>query len=91
MRLRTSLQRTSRKRWRALRNPEPWPDATAALAALARAWVATTTIIIALIVSLGFAAIWDGTVYLQGLRVALTIDPQLPQPIVEPSDDNRSG
>lgn len=91
MRLRTSRRRTSRGGWRAFRSREPWPEATAALAALARAWVATTIVIIVLVVSLEIAPIWDGTIYLQGLRVALTIDPQLPQPIVEPSDDSRSG
>ncbi len=84
MRLRTGPQRTLRKGWRPSRSPEPWPEATTALAALARAWVATTIAIIVLIVSLGIASIWDGTIYLQGLRVALTIDPRLPQPILEP-------
>jgi hypothetical protein len=88
MRLRTSPKRTSCKEWQRFRSPEPWPEATAALAALAQAWVATTIAIIVLIVSLGITPIWDGTIYLQGLRVALTIDPQLSQPIVEPSSDN---
>jgi hypothetical protein len=86
MLLRTSRQKALRKVWR-LRRPEPLPDAIAALAALARAWVTTTIAIIVLIVTLEIAPFWDGTIYLQELGVALTIDPQLPQPIVEPSND----
>jgi hypothetical protein len=70
----------SRQR-RLFRGPGPWPDTTEALAALARAWTVTTIATVLFLVAIAIAPVWDGAIYIQGLRDALSGDPQLMQPI----------
>ena len=73
----------SRQRRRLFRGPGPWPETTEALAALARAWTVTTIATVLFLVALAIAPVWDGAIYIQGLRDALSGDPQLMQPINE--------
>jgi hypothetical protein len=69
----------SRKgRW-LFRAPTPWPDATEALIALARAWTVTTIATALLSAALAVAPMWDNAIFMQGLRDALSSDPELPQ------------
>ncbi len=74
----------SRQRRRLFRGPGPWQ----ALAALARAWTVTTIATVVFLVTLAIAPIWDGAIFTQALRDALSGDPQLMQPVDEaPADD----
>jgi hypothetical protein len=77
----------SRQRRRLFRGPGLWPDTTGALAALARAWTVTTIATVLFLVALAIAPVWDGAIYIQGLRDALSGDPQLMQPINEAPAD----
>jgi hypothetical protein len=77
----------SRQRRRLFRGPGPWPDTTEALAALARAWTVTTIATALFLVALAIAPIWDGAIFMQALRDALSGDPQLMQPIDEAPAD----
>ena len=72
----------SRKRRRLFRDPGPSP--TEALAALARAWMVTTIATALLLAALAIAPVWDGAIFMQGLRDTLSGDPSLTQPIDEP-------
>jgi hypothetical protein len=71
------------RRRRLSRGPVSWLDTTEALAALARAWMVTTIATVLFLVALAIAPVWDGAIYIQGLRDALSGDPQLMQPINE--------
>lgn len=66
----------SRKR-RLFRTPGPWPDTTQALAALERAWTVTVIATLLFLAALAVAPVWDGAIFMQGLRDALSGDPQL--------------
>jgi hypothetical protein len=77
----------SRPRRRLFRGLGPWPDTTGALAALARAWTVTTIATILFLVAIAIAPVWDGAIYMQGLRDALRGDPQLMPPIDEAPAD----
>jgi hypothetical protein len=78
----------ARKRRRLFRGLGPWPDTSEALAALARAWLVTTIATVLLLAALAIAPIWDGAIFMQALRDALSGDPQLTQPIDEaPTED----
>lgn len=46
------------------RPPDPWPDTTEALAALARAWTVTTIATVFFVVALTIAPVWDGAIYM---------------------------
>lgn len=83
-----TLTAASRQRRRLFRGPGPWPDTTEALAALARAWTVTAIATVLLLAALAIAPIWDGAIFTQALRDALSGDPQLMQPVDEaPADD----
>jgi hypothetical protein len=73
----------SRKPQQLFRGPGPWPDTTEALAVLARAWTVTTIATVLFVVALTIAPVWDGAIYMQGLRDSLSGDPQLTQLIDE--------
>jgi hypothetical protein len=73
----------SRKRRQLFRGSGPWPDATEALTALARAWTVTTIATAIFLAALAAAPMWDSAIFLQALRDALGGDPQLTQPIDE--------
>ncbi len=74
---------SSRQRRRLFRAPGRRPDTTEALAALARAWTVTTIATVLFLVALAIAPVWDGAIFMQALRDALSGDPQLTQPIDE--------
>jgi hypothetical protein len=77
----------SRQRRRLFRSLGPWPDTTGALATLARAWMVTTIATVLFLLVLAIAPVWDGVIFMQGLRDALRGDPQLTLPIDEiPAD-----
>jgi hypothetical protein len=59
----------------------PLPDASAALPALARAWVVTTVATVLLIAALAIAPLWDREIYLRALHDALCTNPEMPQPL----------
>jgi hypothetical protein len=83
----TSTAASRQRRW-LFRGPGPWPDTAEALAALARAWTVTTIATALFLVALAIAPIWDGAIFMQALRDALSGDPQLMQPLNEaPVDD----
>jgi hypothetical protein len=83
---RTSTTASRKRRW-LFRGLGPWPDTTEALAALARAWTVTTIATVLFLVALAIAPVWDGAIFMQALRDALSGDPQLMQPIDEvPAD-----
>jgi hypothetical protein len=77
----------SRRGRRVFRGPGPWPDTTEAWAALARAWTVTTIATALFLVALAIAPIWEGAIFMQALRDALSGDPQLMQPINEAPAD----
>jgi len=50
------------------------PDTTSlAISALTRAWIATTTVVMLLAVVVALSQVWDGALYLRGLRAALAL------------------
>ncbi|MGH7062719.1 MAG: hypothetical protein ACREET_01430 [Stellaceae bacterium] len=57
--------------------PGPWPGATEALAALARAWTVTTIATALLVGALAVAPFWDTAIYLQALQDTLSSEPTL--------------
>jgi hypothetical protein len=61
--------------------PRPLPDASAALPALARAWVVTTIATTLLIAALAIAPLWDREIYLRALRDALCTNPEMALPL----------
>jgi hypothetical protein len=71
----------SRKGRRPFRGTGTWPDATEALAALARAWMVTTVGTALLLAALGLSQIWDTKIYLRALRDTLSGEPTSVQPI----------
>lgn len=73
----------SREPQQLFRGPGPSPDTTEALAALARTWTVTTIATILFVVALTIAPVWDGAIYMQGLRDSLSGDPPLTQLIDE--------
>jgi hypothetical protein len=77
----------SRPRRPLFRGLGPWPDTTEALAALVRAWTVTTIATVLFLVALAIAPVWDGAIFMQGLRDSLSGDPQLMQPINEAPAD----
>jgi hypothetical protein len=68
-------------RRRGRRHPGQWPDATAALTALFRAWMTTVVASLLFVAALAVSQVWDGAVFRQALRDSLASDPQLAQPI----------
>ncbi|MGH7211712.1 MAG: hypothetical protein ACREF1_09655 [Acetobacteraceae bacterium] len=64
-------------------DPGPWPDATEAVVALARAWAVTTIATSLLFAALAVAPMWDSAIYVQALRASLSGDPELMQPADE--------
>jgi hypothetical protein len=77
----------SRPRRPLFRGLGPWPDTTEALAALVRAWTVTTIATVLFLVALAIAPVWDGAIFMQGLRDSLSGDTQLMQPINEAPAD----
>jgi hypothetical protein len=62
------------------RRPSRWPDTTEALTALERAWTTTVFASLFFVAALAVSQVWDGAVFRQALRDALSQDPQLAQP-----------
>jgi hypothetical protein len=63
----------------------PLPDTSAALPALARAWVVTMVATTLLAAALAVAPLWDREIYLRALRDALSTNPELAQ-LVDDTD-----
>ncbi|HEU0155870.1 MAG TPA: hypothetical protein VFQ82_07350 [Stellaceae bacterium] len=63
--------RTARKGQRLFQGPGPRPDATEALAALARAWTVTTIAMAFLVAALAIVPYWDTAIYLRALQDTL--------------------
>jgi hypothetical protein len=81
----------SRKERRLLRGTGPWPDATEALAALARAWMVTTVATALLLAALGLSQIWDTKIYLRALRDTLSGEAAPVHPIEDAPADASAG
>jgi hypothetical protein len=81
----------SRQGRRISRRPAPWPDRADALSALARAWTVTVIASSVLFAALALAPVWDRAIFLQGLRDALSGDPQLTEPVDAAPADAASG
>jgi hypothetical protein len=78
----------TRKR-RTFRSPDPWPDASDAFEALARAWIVAMIATTLLAVALAVAPFWDRTTFLQALRDAVSTNPEMAQPVDDaPADSN---
>jgi hypothetical protein len=75
----------ARKVRRGFRGPGPWPDATGALIALARAWTVTTIATAFLVAALAIAPFWDTAIYLRALQDTLSSAPTLTLPADEDS------
>lgn len=58
----------SRTGRRPSRDPEPWPAAPEALAALMRAWTVTTIATALFVATLGASQVWDKAIYLKALQ-----------------------
>ncbi len=56
-----------------------WPDESQTFIALARAWMVTMIATVLLCIALAIAPVWDRAIYMDGLRDALSRDPQLVQ------------
>ena len=65
-----------------------WPDESEVFIALARAWMVATIATAFLCVALAIAPVWDRSIYMDGLRDALSRDPQLTQPPDGTGTDN---
>ncbi len=56
-------------------------DASEIFIALARAWMVTIIATALLCIALAVAQVWDRAIYMDGLRDALSRDPQMAQPL----------
>lgn len=74
---------STRKRWQPFRSVQPWPNASDAIAALARAWIVAMIATTLLGVALAIAPLWDRAIFMQALRDALSTDPETAQPADE--------
>jgi hypothetical protein len=79
----------TRKRWQPFRSVEPWPNASDAIAALARAWIVAMIATTLLGVALAIAPLWDRAIFMQALRDALSTDLETAQPADEAPADPR--
>ncbi len=90
LRVRNRLFMASRKLPR-LRMPEPQPNATEALIALARAWWVTMIAVWLLLAALLLAPMWDRAIFVQAVRTALISNPETMQPIDDATADVPTG